>query len=184
MKTIAIIGSCDTKSAEIMHVKKFIENTGHKVFVIDISIGREQPYPADVPREEIIAASGHEWQAVKDTSKGELMGLITAGAEKLIPELYLQGKFDAVFSMGGLQNTTVAVNVMKKLPIGVPKVMLSTVANGNRTFEPFVGTRDIVLMPSIADISGINTITKMMMENAASCVIGMANHSGKPLGRQ
>lgn len=182
MKTIAIIASCDTKYSEMSHVKKFIENAGHRVLVIDISIGPEKPKGFDIPREDVIAASGHDWENVKDLSKGELMELAVAGTEKLIPELYAQGKFDAVFSMGGVQNTSVAVSGMKKLPIGVPKVILSTVASGNRTFEPLVGTRDIVLMPSIADLAGINTITKTVMENAASCVVGMVNNAGKPLG--
>jgi len=182
MKTIAIIGSCDTKFHEIMHVKKFIENTGHKVMVIDISIGSELPQGFDFSRDDIISAAGHEWQAVKHLSKDKLLELIIAGAVKIVPELYAQGKFDGIFSMGGVQNTTAAVSAMKTLPIGVPKVMLSTVASGNRTFEPLVGSRDIVLVPSIADISGINTITKTVMENAAACVIGMVNHAGNPLG--
>lgn len=182
MKTIAIIASCDSKLQEVTHIKKFIENIGHKVLVIDVSIGPRQVNAGDIPREDVIAASGRQWQAVKELSKGELMAIVTEGAEKLIPELYAEGKFDAVFSMGGVQNTSIAVSAMKKLPLGVPKVMLSTVASGNRTFEPLVGTKDIVLVPSVADISGVNTITRTIMENAASCVIGMVNHAGKPLG--
>jgi uncharacterized protein (UPF0261 family) len=181
MKTIAIIGSCDSKFQEIMHVKKFIEGAGHKVIVIDISIGPEVPQGFDFSRDDIIAAAGQEWQDVKHLSKDKLLELIIAGVEKIIPELYSQGKFDGIFSMGGLQNTTAAVSAMKKLPIGVPKVMLSTVASGNRTFEPLVGSRDIVLVPSIADISGVNTITKTVMENAAACVIGMVSYAGNPL---
>jgi len=182
MKTIAVIASCDTKLKELTYIKKFIENAGHRVLVIDISIGIEEPQGFDIPREDVIAASGHHWENVKNLSKGELMELAVSGITKLIPELYAQGKFDAVFSMGGVQNTSVAVSGMKQLPIGVPKVMLSTVASGNRTFEPLVGTRDIVLIPSIADLAGVNTITRTVMENAASCVIGMVNNAGKPLG--
>jgi uncharacterized protein (UPF0261 family) len=182
MKTVAIIGSCDTKFQEIMHVKKFIKNTGLGALVIDISIGPELPQGFDISREDIIAAAGQDWQEVKHLSKDKLLEFIIAGVVKIIPELYAQGKFDGIFSMGGVQNTTAAVSAMKTLPIGVPKVMLSTVASGNRTFEPLVGSRDIVLVPSIADISGINTITKTVMENAAACVIGMVNHAGNPLG--
>lgn len=181
MKTVAMIASCDSKLQEVMHVKKFIESTGHKVLVVDISIGPRQADAGDIPREDVIAASGRRWQDVRDLSKGELMAIVTEGAEKLIPELYAQGKFEAVFAMGGVQNTSVAVSAMRKLPIGLPKVVLSTVASGNRTFEPLVGTKDIVLMPSVADISGVNTVTKTVMENAAACVVGMINHAGKPL---
>src|SRR5512133_1903625 len=101
MKTIAIIGSCDTKFQEIMHVKKFIENAGLRSLVIDISIGPVQPKGFDIPRDEIIAAAGQDWQDVKHLSKDKLLEFIIAGAVKIIPELYAQGKFDGIFSMGG-----------------------------------------------------------------------------------
>ncbi len=182
MKTVAIIASCDSKLQEVRHVKKFIESTGQRVLVIDISIGPRQVDAGDIRREEVIAAAGRQWQDVRDLSKGELMAIVAEGAEKLVPTLYAQGKFDAVFAMGGVQNTTVAVGAMKRLPIGVPKVVLSTVASGNRTFEPLVGTKDIVVMPSVADISGVNTVTRTVMENAAACVVGMVSYAGRPLG--
>ena len=183
MKTIAIIASCDTKLKELSYMKTFIENAGQKVLVIDVSIGLEQPTGYDIPREKLIEAAGYKWDDVKTRSKGELMELAIAGSKKLIPSLYSEGAFDAIISMGGVQNTSVAVSGMKELPIGVPKVMLSTVASGNRTFDSIVGTSDIVVIPSIADIAGVNTITKSVINSAASCIIGMVEHAGKPLNK-
>lgn len=181
MKTIAIIGSCDTKLKEISFLKAFIENAGHKALVIDVSIGLEQPSGYDIPRERLIESAGYTWNEVKSRTKGELMEIAVAGSRKLIPMLYKEGLFDGVISMGGVQNTFVAVSGMKELPIGVPKAMLSTVASGNRVFDTIVGTSDIVVIPSIADLAGVNTITKSVISSAASCVIGMVEHAGRPL---
>ena len=122
MKTIAIIASCDTKLKELSYMKTFIENAGQKVLVIDVSIGLEQPTGYDIPREKLIEAAGYKWDDVKTRSKGELMELAIAGSKKLIPSLYSEGAFDAIISMGGVQNTSVAVSGMKELPIGVLKL--------------------------------------------------------------
>jgi uncharacterized protein (UPF0261 family) len=99
----------------------------------------------------------------------------------LAPELYKRGLFDAILSIGGVQNTLIGVAAMKALPIGVPKLMVSTVASGRRTFEPLVGSKDILLMPAVADIAGINVLTRTILGNAVAAIVGMATHGGKPL---
>jgi uncharacterized protein (UPF0261 family) len=103
------------------------------------------------------------------------------GAAALVPTLYRRGAFDAVLAIGGLQNTTMAVGAMQALPIGVPKLLVSTVASGRRTFEPLVGSKDIVLMPAVADVAGINALTRVILGNAAGAIVGMAILAGQPL---
>ena len=106
---------------------------------------------------------------------------MSEGASMLAPELYGHGLFDAILSIGGVQNTMIGVAAMKTLPIGVPKLMVSTVASGQRTLEPLVGSKDIVLMPSVADIAGINVLTRTILGNAVGAIVGMATHGGQPL---
>ena len=106
---------------------------------------------------------------------------MSEGASVLAPELYKRGLFDAILSIGGVQNTTIGVAAMKALPIGVPKLMVSTVASGQRTFEPLVGSKDILLLPSVADMAGINVLTRTILENAVAAIVGMADQGGKPL---
>ena len=105
------------------------------------------------------------------------------GIKVVLPKMYAEGRFDAVLSAGGLQNTLIASGAMQTLPIGVPKVIVSTVACGGRCFEPFTGIKDIVLLPSIADLAGLNVVSETALSNAASAAIGMAERAGKPLAR-
>ena len=182
-KQIAILASCDTKFSEVKFLKDFIDNAGYQPVVIDISIGSGEIPRCDVSRDEFFNILGFTWDEVKQYSKGHLMELITSASAIMIPKLYREGLFHGILSLGGVQNTMVAVNGMKKLPIGIPKVIASTVASGNRTFDSIVGTKDITVMPSIADIAGLNCITRNILSNAASCVIGMLDHAGTPVSK-
>ena len=175
------MASCDTKHAEVQFVKQFIENLGRKATVVDISIGSGIAAGYDISREQVLKIAGYDWEQVKGLSKNELMTIMTEAIAAFIPQLYTESGFDGILSMGGLQNTVLAASAMKGLPIGLPKVIVSTVASGNRTFEPIVGTKDIVVIPSVADLAGVNIITETVLSNAACCVVGMANGFGKTL---
>lgn len=183
MKTIAVIASCDTKYKEVGFIRNFLENAGVSVLVIDMAIGFGQSYGADISREEVISAVGLRWEDVKNRTKGELMELMTEAVKGTVAKLYADGKIDGIMAAGGLQNTTVATAAMQLLPIGFPKVMATTVASGKKEFGPLVGTRDIVLIPSISDFTGENIITRTIMINACSCCLGMVKYGGKPIQR-
>jgi uncharacterized protein (UPF0261 family) len=118
---------------------------------------------------------------VQHSPKHERIVAMTEGAAVLLPDLYRRGMFDAVLSIGGLQNTTMAATGMQALPIGVPKLLVSTVASGRRTFEPLVGSKDILLMPAVADVAGVNVLTRTILGNAAAAIVGMAIYAGQPL---
>ncbi len=180
-KTIAVLASLDTKEAEVAFVKQAIERLGGQTLVIDMSVWGPSALQPDVPRERLLWAAGRSWADIQTRPKHERITAMAAGVAALVPQLYQRGAFDAVLSFGGVQNTTMAVAAMKRLPIGVPKLVVSTVASGRRTFEPLVGSRDIVLMPAVADIAGINPLTRTVLGNAVAAIVGMAQEGPGPL---
>jgi uncharacterized protein (UPF0261 family) len=181
MKTIAIMASLDTKETEVSFVKQMIERLGCRALIIDVGVSGKSALIADVSREQVIQAGGRQWESLQDQQKHDKIAAMSEGASRLAPELYGRGLFDAILSIGGVQNTLIGVAAMKALPIGVPKLMVSTVASGRRTFEPLVGSKDIVLMPAVADIAGINLLTRTILGNAVAAIVGMATHGGRPL---
>jgi len=178
-KTIAILGCMDTKESEIFFAKEIIENAGQKALIIDMSVKERPIVMPDVTAEEILEQAGYSWEEIIQLDRGGRISMMTDAMRQVIPILHLKGQFDAVFSMGGAQNTMMATAAMRALPYGVPKVMLSTMASGKRTFGPFVDTKDIVIMHSVADISGLNALTENVIRNAVSSVIGMAMFGGE-----
>ena len=180
-KNIAIIASLDTKETEVLFLIKIFRRSGHEVFIIDIGVEKSSLVNSQINAIDIAKEVGHVWISPRDIPKHEMIDILKSGVSKLIPKLYSKGLFDAIISIGGLQNTTVAVGAMKTLPIGFPKVMVSTVASGKRSFDTIVGHLDIIVIPSIADFSGSNIITDTVLRNAAAAVIGIVENAGKPL---
>jgi len=181
-KTIAIIASLDTKETEVLFLLNIFKQSGHEVFIIDIGVKKSTLVNSQINAITIAKEDGHYWNSPMDVPKHEMIDVLKRGVSKLIPKLYNKGLFEAIISIGGLQNTTVAVSAMKKLPIGFPKVMVSTVASGKRHFETIVGSTDIIVIPSIADFAGSNVITDTVLRNAAAAIIGIVENAGKALG--
>jgi uncharacterized protein (UPF0261 family) len=180
-RSIAVICSLDTKRAEAAYIAGRIAAAGFSPCFVDLSTAERGRYPADVNADDILAelGIGHE-QAARFT-RSEWVSAMRDGLARLLPKLYAQGKFCGAVALGGLQNTLMATGGLRELPVGVPKVMLSTVASGMRVLDPFVGTKDVMLMHSVADLSGVNPVTEIVLANAVSAVIGMVEHSGKTL---
>jgi len=120
-------------------------------------------------------------EAVASGNKGKCIFNMIRGAEVITRELYEQGRFKGVISIGGAQGTDIACTAMRALPTGVPKLVVSTVASGRATFGPYVGTKDITMMHSVADMQGLNFLTKRILENAAGAICGMMEHLEKKL---
>lgn len=184
MKTVAVIASCDTKYKEVSYIRQCLEQAGNRALVVDMSIGPGNPSGADVSREEVLRDIGLEWDAVRDFSKGRLMELMTQAVRAAILRLYGEGRMDGLLSAGGVQNTTVATASMRALPIGFPKVMATTVASGRKPFEDVVGDKDIVVIPSVSDFTGLNSMTRTILANACACVSGMVQYAGGILKRE
>lgn len=178
VKTIAIAGTLDSKGAEFLYVKSVIESLGLKTFTIHSGVF-EPMFAPDVSNIEVAEAAGadiREIAARKDRSAGT--EVLAQGMEKIVPKLYAEGKFDAIMSFGGTGGTSIVTAGMRALPIGVPKLMVSTVASGNTA--PYVGTSDIIMFPSIVDVSGLNSFSTKIFTNAAHAVAGMVSFESAP----
>lgn len=173
-KTIAIIGALDTKGPEFGFLKKEIEKRGCQTFVINVGVLGEPPFAPDVAAEEVALAGGAELsELVKRADRGEAMAVMTAGVAKVALKYYDAGKFDGIISMGGGGGTVMATSAMRTLPVGVPKLMVTTIASGDTS--AYVGTSDITMMPSIVDVAGLNRISRTIFTNAAGAICGMVS---------
>lgn len=171
LKTIALTGTFDTKGQEFLFVKELIESLGMKTLTIHTGVFDSQFKP-DVNNDEVVGIVGEDIIAIQDKKdRAHATAVLSKGMEQLIPKLYAEGKFDGILSFGGTGGTSIATPGMRKLPIGVPKLMVSTVASGNT--EPYVGTSDIVMMPSVVDVAGLNVISTRIFTNAAFAIVGM-----------
>jgi len=171
-KTIAVIGALDTKGNEFLFVKKEIEKRGHTALVINVGIVKDPGFEPEVPADEVAKASGSSLAVLREKSdRGLAIETMSRGIAKVMVDLHAADQIQAVISMGGSAGTEIGTAAMRALPLGVPKVMVSTLASGDT--KPYVGTRDIVMVPSIVDVAGINRISARAYANAVGAVIGM-----------
>jgi uncharacterized protein (UPF0261 family) len=171
-KVIALLGALDTKGAEYGFVKQCIEARGHKTLLIDVGVLAPPAVRPDIPREEVAKAAGAHLSALAGKKdRGEAVAAMGRGAAALLPRLYAEGKFDGVMALGGSGGTSVACAAMRALPLGVPKVMVSTVAGSD--VSGYVGVKDVVMIPSIVDVAGINRVSREVFARAAGAICGM-----------
>lgn len=179
MKTIAIIGTFDSKGKEFLYIKELIEALGLKTYTIHSGVF-EPLFAPDVSNTEVAAAAGFYLSELAEKKDRALATeALSKGMEKLIPALFQEGKFDGIISLGGSGGTSLAAPAMRALPIGIPKVMVSTMASGNTS--QYVGTSDIIMIPSVVDVSGLNSISTTIFQNAVHAIAGMVNGSKKKL---
>lgn len=173
MKTIAIAGTFDSKGPEFLYLKELIEGQGIRTLTIHTGVF-EPIFTPDVSNGEVAAAAGEDiCKVAEKKDRAWATEVLTKGMEILVPKLYQEGKFDGIISMGGSGGTAMVTAAMRALPVGVPKVMVSTMAGGD--VSRYVGTSDIVMMPSIVDVAGINTISSKIYANAAFAICGMVS---------
>ncbi len=174
MPTIAVLGTFDTKGAEHGFLADTIRARGHTPLLINVgSLGQASIQP-DVNAEEVAAASGEDWRAIlAKQDRGEAVTFMARAAAKCVAQLAESGRIHGIVSLGGGGGTAIATAAMRALPIGFPKLMVSTLASGN--VAPYVGTKDIVMMPAIVDVSGLNRLSRAIFENAAGAICGMVD---------
>jgi uncharacterized protein (UPF0261 family) len=172
MSTIAILGTMDSKGEEHAFLAAQIQGRGHQVLVIDVgSLGPARLKP-DVTREEVARAAGADLAAVvARQDRGECVGVMSQGAPIVLSRLVAEGRIAGVISLGGGGGTAIATAAMRALPIGFPKLMVSTLASGNTA--QYVGSKDIVMFPSIVDVAGLNRISRQILTRAAGAICGM-----------
>ncbi len=171
-KTIAIIGALDTKGEEFAFLKAEIEKRGCGTLMVDTGVLGEIDIEADVSREQVAQAGGSNIdQLIEKKDRGEAMAVMTKGVAEIAKELYADKKIDGTISMGGGGGTVIGTSAMRSLPVGFPKLMVSTLASGDTA--PYVGTTDITMMPSVVDVAGVNRISRRIYTNAAGAICGM-----------
>ena len=172
MSTIAILGTMDTKGVEHGFVAELIRQRGHGVLVIDVGTLDEPQIKPDITRSDVAAAAGVDLTAlVAKRDRGESVTAMSRGAPIILATLAEEKKIDGVISLGGGGGTAIATAAMRALPIGFPKLMVSTLASGN--VAPYVGVKDIVMFPSIVDVAGLNRISRQLLARAAGAICGM-----------
>ena len=174
MGKVYIIGTLDTKDAELRYAKRRVEKAGAKVVLVDVSTGLSKA-KADVSAREVARHHPKGEAAVLGLSdRGAAVG---AMAEALSRFMVSRKDIGAVLGLGGSGNTAIVTAAMRALPVGVPKLMVSTVASGN--VAPYVGPSDIAMMYSVVDVAGLNAISRKVIANAAHAAAGMALNSVK-----
>lgn len=178
-KTVVIVGSLDTKGREFAFVRDLIQAEGLNTLVVDFGVMGEPLFEPDVKREEVARAGGGKLAYLASGQhKDEAMQVMAAGLAVVVRQLYDEGKLDGIISMGGSGATSIATSGMRVLPVGVPKVMLSTLGGGD--VSAYTGARDITFMPSIVDVAGINRVSRMIYTNAAGAITGMVRAEMPP----
>ncbi|MEZ4865202.1 MAG: Tm-1-like ATP-binding domain-containing protein [Caldilineaceae bacterium] len=177
-KTILLIGTLDTKAHEYAYLRDLIQRRGHRTLVMDASVfdstatARAAPLMPDIDAAQVAQAGGSDLVALREQGdRNQALVIMTQGCVALARQLFAEGRFDAVLGLGGSGGTALATAVMRELPIGVPKVMVSTIASGD--VGPYVGAVDITMLHSVVDIAGLNRISRRVLMNAVGAVCGM-----------
>lgn len=171
-KTIALIGALDTKGHEFAFVKAAIEQRGHYTLVINTGVMDEPVFAPDIAAQMVAEAGGSTLVDLRtQADRGKAVEIMAKGAAVVVKNLFEQGKIDGILGMGGSAGTVVGTAAMRALPIGVPKLMVSTLASGD--VGAYVGITDIVMMPSVVDVAGINRFSARIFANAVGAIVGM-----------
>ncbi len=183
MKTVAVIATFDTKGAEAEFVRHAIEAAGVAVFSVDVGVIGGHSFRADIGPGDVAAAGETTLAAlVAGGDRGVAVEAMARGAAVTVRGLFDAGRIHGVISLGGSAGTMIGTAAMRALPLGVPKVMVSTLASGDT--RPYVGTRDICMMYSVLDIAGLNVLSRKVLSNAAAAVCGMVSQAALGEGKR
>lgn len=172
MATVVLLGTLDTKGAEYAFVRDRIIAAGVTPLVVDVGVGEPQELAPDVGREEVASAVGASAAALAaDGDRGAAVETMGEGAAVVLRRLHDEGRLDGVLAAGGSGGSSIAARAMRALPVGVPKLLVSTMASGDT--RPYVGATDVTMMYSVVDIAGINRVSARILANATAAVVGM-----------
>jgi uncharacterized protein (UPF0261 family) len=182
---VVILGTLDTKGAEVDFLRQAVRAEGGEPLVIDTGVLGEPAASeeADVTRHQVAEAAGSSIEAlIQEGDKAQALVTMAEGAGRIVRRLFREGQLGGLLSIGGSRGTALGTRVMQSLPVGVPKLMVSTMASGRNPFGPYVGTKDVTLMHSVADILGLNAVTRPIFRNAAAAIVAMSR-VGTPVQR-
>jgi uncharacterized protein (UPF0261 family) len=171
-KTVVLVGAMDTKGSEFAFVADAIRQAGLNVLSVDFGVLGEPASTPDIGRAEVAALGGGNLEWLRSGEhKDEAMATMAVGLTVVVRRLYQEGRLDGILGMGGSGGTSIATAAMRALPVGLPKLMVSTVGGGD--VGPYAGTKDITFMPSVLDVAGLNRISRRIFANAAAAIAGM-----------
>lgn len=178
MPVVLLLGTLDTKGQEYAYVRDQIRAAGHDTIVMDLGILGEPFFAPDIPAAEVARAGGGDLESLRvRADRGAAVDVMQRGACALVQALFADGRFDGVAGLGGGGGTAMIAAAMRTLPVGVPKLIVSTMASGNTA--PYVGVKDLTLMSSVVDIAGLNPLSRRILANAAAAVAGMVAGAGR-----
>ncbi len=171
-KTVWVVGTMDTKGEEFAYITDHLESSGVPTSVVNTGILGEPQLIPDISADEVAQAGGSSLKALQaEGDRGNSVAVMAQGAATLVAEKHAAGEIVGIISLGGSAGTTIGTAAMRALPVGVPKIMVSTLASGDTS--PYVQSKDICMMYSVVDIAGINRLSRQILANAAEAMIGM-----------
>lgn len=171
-KTILVIGTLDTKGEEFAYVCDLISARGHHTLVLNVGVVGEPHFTPDIGAEAVAEAGGANLPELREANdRGAALSAMAKGARALTLQLHADDQIDGVLSLGGSGGSSVATAAMQALPVGFPKIMVSTMASGDTS--PYVGEKDVTMIYSIVDVAGLNSISRRIFANAVGAICGM-----------
>lgn len=175
-RVVLLLATLDTKGPEAQHLAAVVRAAGVPALILDLSVFGTPAATADVTREEVAAAAGADVPTLRSLPRADALAVMAEGATMLARRLLDQGRLAGVAAVGGSQGTVAGTRVMRTLPFGLPKLMVSTMASGNT--QPYVGTADITMVFPVVDLSGLNRFSRAVLDNAGRALAGMARGGG------
>ena len=173
MPTVVLVGTLDTKGYEYAYVRDRIAAQGVDVLLVDAGVLGEPLATPDISRQEVARAGGSDIKTlVAANDRGAAIETMATGAGEIVARLHAEGRLNGVLGLGGSGGSTLVSRAVQRLPVGVPKLLVSTVASGDT--RPYVGATDLTMMYSVVDIAGINRLSERVLTNAAAAIAGMA----------
>lgn len=171
-KKAVLVGALDTKGVEFSYVKELLESLGVNTIMVNTGVLDQPSFSPDISSDEVALAGGMSLSDLRaQQDRGTAVAVMARGVAAVVERLIGEGVVGGVFGMGGTAGTTVGATAMKAVPIGVPKLLVSTVASGNT--RPYVGEKDVTMMYSVVDIAGLNSLSRRILRNAAYALAGM-----------
>ena len=169
---IAIIGALDTKAVEFAFLRDQIQSQGVETLVVNIGVIGEPGFAPDISAAEVARAAGSDLEDLRaEHDRGRAMATMAQGAAEIARRLHAEGRIDGVIGMGGSGGASVITAAMRALPVSVPKLLVFTLAAGD--MKPYIGSRNITVMPSIVDVAGLNRVSRQIFSHAAGAIVGM-----------
>ena len=172
--SIYLIATLDTKGVEAGWIRERLMRQGHRVTLVDVGSSGDPQVDPDIDRAMVFEVAGTSWSVVRsDQDRGEAVAAAARGVAQLIRQHADQGLVEGVLSIGGSAGTSIGTSAMRALPLGIPKVMVSTMASGQ--VRPYVADKDLCMINSVVDIAGINRVSRIVLSQAADAMSGMVN---------